>query len=656
MSKTTKIDVSSIEKDPKAYANSLSIQELVNVLKYFSDLYYNAPEKDTKKNYISDKNYDILRNVLEERDPKNPYLKIVGAPEKDAVKLPYPMGSLNKIRPEKEKLETFTNKYPGPYVLSDKLDGASAQFYKDKNGVFSLYKRGNGIYGAEISHLMKYVIPKSVKLKDIPNNTSIRGEIIISKQDFKKIDKIMVDARSAASGVVNSKNPNIEVAKLCQFVAYAILNPRYKSLDQLQLLQKYGFKVVTYQVEKNISFDMLSEYFIKRRIESEFEIDGIVVIDNSKVYEHMEGYPEYGFAFKTLLADQIEEAEIVKVIWTPSMDGYLKPTIEIKPVKFKKVTVKNITAFNAKYVYDNKLGPGAVIKVTRSGDVIPYILEVVKPAKQAQMPDVPWKWNETGVDIILKDIYGEQGDIVITKKLTHFFRSLGVKYISEGIVKKLVDEGYKTISDILAADKKNLYKIEGLGPKIVDKIYKNIYDALKNTSLATLMAASHIFGRNLGEKKLQEIINKYPNIMNENHTDNALRKMILEVYGFSDKSADRFVAHFKEFKKFFSEINKIVDISYLKNCKYNLPLPKEEEQSSQLNGLKIVFTGFRDKELEKYLTNKGAKVSSTVSKSTSMVIKSDDEKDKSNKILDAEELGIPIYTRTEFIKKYNINY
>ena len=94
---------------------------------------------------------------------------------------------------------------------------------------------------------------------------------------------------------------------------------------------------------------------------------------------------------------------------------------------------------------------------------------------------------------------------------------------------KLVGAGYKSVSSILGADKEELIQIEGLGKKIIDKIYKEIDDKMKTVELHTFMSATHAFGRGVGERKLREILRKYPNIINEKMSKKELTDKIMEV-------------------------------------------------------------------------------------------------------------------------------
>ena len=93
--------------------------------------------------------------------------------------------------------------------------------------------------------------------------------------------------------------------------------------------------------------------------------------------------PDHAFAFKMMLSEQVAEAKVVDVIWTPSKDGYLKPRVQIEPIKLSGVTIEYATGKNAQFIEKNRIGVGAVIQIVRSGDVIPDIIKIVKPDKRA---------------------------------------------------------------------------------------------------------------------------------------------------------------------------------------------------------------------------------------------------------------------------------
>jgi len=318
----------------------------------------------------------------------------------------------------------------------------------------------------------------------------------------------------------------------------------------MKQLKKMEINCVEYKIVKKLDEKILEDYLKERRTTSEFDVDGVVIVDSAKVYPLKAGNPENGFAFKMVLDDQFTIAEVVKVNWDYSMDSYCKPTVTIKPVELVGVTITNATAHNADFVWKNKLGPGAQIKIIRSGDVIPKIMEVIKPATKPQMPTIPYIWNETEVDIIIdytKKIPQEVKDRVTINLLIHFFSTLGIKYISEGILTKLVDNDYRTVGDIVGAIidlDEELNEIDGIGDKLIKKISKEIETRLDKAELYTFMDASHIFGKGIGSRKLKEIINYYPDIMMDKvneKTKNELKEKIIKIDGFAKLTATRFV-------------------------------------------------------------------------------------------------------------------
>lgn len=677
----TKTILKQINDDPVNFALNVSIDDLVTVIKKLADAYYNSSTP-----LVSDEIYDLIFETLKSRDPKNPVLKQTGSTVKVSrkkVKLSYPMGSLNKIKPNTGFIEKWLRQYEGPYVLSDKLDGISAQLLR-KDNKYYLYTKGEGDeegnIGEDISHLVELIQINGLdKLKE---GMAVRGELIMSREAFKKHSKEFKNSRNLVSGVVNAKTLNKNIAKDVEFVAYAMLDPIYEQPKQMKELKKMGFNLVyNFTVESGkLTQKLLEDTLVKRRKESPYDIDGIVCVDSSQTYELQPGYPEHAFAFKMILDDQYASAKVTKVVWDVSKDSYLKPVVHIEPVDLVGVTVSKATAHNAKFVVDNKIGKGAIIKIIRSGDVIPYILDVETPAKKISEPNVPYKWNDSEVDYIVdydQEVPEEIIAQVKVKNLTSFFAKIGVKYLSEGILTKFVDNGYDSIKNIITANKEELTEIEGLGEKIVKKIYDEIEDKLKKVKLSTFMAATNIFGFGLGETKIKDIIRTYPDIIHSTWTKKEMIENLNKIHGFSDISSTKFADKFKEFKQFLFDLNEVFDLPDLvkkvekkkaktknnekKKSKKGDDTESENDENedksesdNQFQNETIVFTGIRDKDLQETIESKGGKVTTSVSKNTTMVVTSENPDKSSSKYKKAVELKIKIYTVSEFKKKFNI--
>ena len=393
----------------------MSEKELSDLISKANQLYYcdNNP-------LFTDNEYDILREYILKKYPNNEeakegHTKCKISVEKNKVKLPYEMWSMDKIKPDTKELSKWIKKYKGPYVISCKLDGVSG-LYSSENGEKKLYTRGNGIYGQDISHIIPYLnLPSE---KDI----TIRGEFIIKKKVFEDIYKDKsANPRNLVAGIINQKTINPEKYKDLDFVAYEIINPQMKPSEQMEYLKTINIDKVKYDIKKEISNEILSEILIDWREKYEYEIDGIIII-NDLLYPRPNGNPEYAFAFKMIISDQIAEAKVLDVIWSPSKDGYLKPRVQIEPITLGGVNIEYATGFNAKYIIDNKIGLGALIQIIRSGDVIPHILKTIKPAENPILPDDPYIWNENKVEIILKN--KNEDDTVKEKVITLFFKKI----------------------------------------------------------------------------------------------------------------------------------------------------------------------------------------------------------------------------------------
>ena len=581
---------------------------------------------------MTDNQYDIIREYIETKYPNHPVLNEIGAPiEHNKVLLPINAPSLNKIKPSTNELPKWQLKYKGPYVLSAKEDGATG-IYSTINNENKLYTRGNGTYGQDISQLLKYMnIPKL-------DNCIVRGEFIMKKEVFQnKYSNTFANARNLVSGILNSKTLDIGKIKDVDFVVYEVIQPELKPSEQMKFIEKNNLKCVKYKLSNVLSNDDLSLMLVDWRKNYEYEIDGIVVKDDN-IHERTEKNPKHAFAFKMILSDQVAEAKVLDIVWAPSKDGYLKPRVRIEPLYMKGVRIEHITAFNAKYVKDNNLGIGSMIKLIRSGDVIPHILEITSSSEEPKMPDEEYIWIKSGVDIMLKD--RKSNSIVIQKNITGFFKGLSVESLGEGNVKRLIQSGLDTIPKIIAASKEDLLKVDGFKEKMASKIYNNIHDAIEKSNIVNIMQAANIFGRGLGVKKMKPILIKYPDILLSNEKSSEKVQKIVSIKGMAEKTAKKFVRNIKKFLTFMKESNlmyKLDEISKLK------------EKKGKYSGLKLVITGFRDKEFSEYIEKNGGELGNSVSKNTSYVIVNDLNED-TGKVVKAKKLNVPIVTIEEFKK------
>jgi NAD-dependent DNA ligase len=465
------------------------------------------------------------------------------------------------------------------------------------------------------------------------------------------------------AGIINNKTITTEIANIIkdiQFVAYEIIKPEMSPSNQMEYLKTINKYNVLYKIEATHSLtnDLLSETLIQWRNNSIYEIDGIIVSDD-KIYERKkEGNPEHSFAFKMVLSEQIAEAKVVDVIWRPSKDGYLKPRVKIEPLQLGGVKIEYATGFNGSFIYNNKIGVGTIIELIRSGDVIPYIRKVITEAKTPKMPDVPFIWNETKIDIMLEN--KEDDDTVREKIITSFFKGIGVEGLSNGNISRIIQAGYDTVPKIINMNQEDYLKVEGFKDKMSAKIYNGIKEKLQDVSLLTLMSASNLFGRGINEKKLELILNEEPNILLINESKNQKISRIINIKGIATKTAEAFTEKIEPFINFIKEIN--MEYKLHDNNNNHQPyshLEQHQEQQHQLhphplNKKTIIMTGFRDVNIQTNLKQIGAKLGCSVSKNTFLVLVKDKEED-TEKVNTARKLNIPLMTLSEFKTKYNFN-
>jgi len=613
--------------------NTLDQDELTNMLQYASKQYYNHIP------VLTDNQFDIIKNFIETKFPANKVTKEIGAEvERNKVVLPYEMASMDKIKPDTNALSNWCQKFAKPYVLSCKLDGVSGLYSFEQGSTPKLYTRGNGTVGQDVSHLIPYLKLPSNK------NIAIRGEFIISKQVFlTKYASKFANIRNMVAGIINSKTI-IDAVNDLEFVAYEVIKPVLKTSEQLDLIKSLNMNCVLYNLEtSNLTNEKLSTLLVDWRSNYIYEIDGLIVTSD-KIYPRIKGNPEHAFAFKMVLSDQIAEAIVTDIIWTPSKDGYLKPRVQIEPLNLGGVKIEYATGFNGAFIRDNNVGIGATIELIRSGDVIPHIKSIIVPAPQPKMPDVPYKWNDTNVDIILLNV--NEDPVVKEKNITGFFKGIEVDGLGGGNVARIIETGYDTVPKIINMSIADFLKVEGFKEKMATKLYTGIQEKLETASLISIMAASNIFGRGFNNKKMELILEEIPDILISSKTIGQKINAVTDIKGMADKTATTFVSKIEEFKLFLKECG-------LEN-KLQLTKSETEETINEANPLykkTVVLTGTRDKEVLNILKKNGAIQGSSVSKNTFMVVaKSAD--DDTGKAEEARKLGIPIVSVEQFIKLY----
>jgi NAD-dependent DNA ligase len=669
-------------KELQFYCNSVNIKELHSLKLYFDDLYYNSNVQEKPEDLnLSNQKYDIIKSTLTLLDKE--YKPPVGAKirtNENRTILPFFMGSINKITPdENNKLKLWNTKNPSKEnIISEKLDGVSGLFVykknhecpeertnKDKEQLGSqysggeykkMYTRGDGTIGADISFLIPYIssIPKN-----LTENITVRGELIIKKSVFTEKYKHRINARNMAAGLINAKTIKEGILDI-MFIVYEIIDDsvRPNPSEQMKTLRSLGFITANYQIYKTIKnerieypgetkseseseseMDFLAKIHNLMKAKSDYEIDGIIIQSNLEYDRNTTDNPDYLYAFKMMDENNIAETIVLDIEWSLSKYGQLIPVVIVEPVHLSGATISRISGNNASLLLKNKITPNSIVNVTRSKDVIPYIVNVVLTGDKFKYPNVPYTWGENHVHLMATNINEQQLGEMRIKLFASFFDKMNIKFVSEATIKKLYKHGFTTLLSILGAEVENLSKIPGLGKKSAERIVTNIKEGLKNVDVALLLGSSSIFGIGIGRKKIVSLLSSIPDLLSFSLPNKKeLKNRILKVEGFSEITAIKIIKNLNNAILFVDSIGEFTTF------KTNTRI------SDSLVGQKFCFTGFRDLSIEKNISDRGGKTITSISKTTTGLIINDGK--KSSKSDKANKLGVKIYKKDEFILKF----
>jgi NAD-dependent DNA ligase len=586
---------------------------------------------------ISDAMYDQL--VEEYETLYGSYVPMsTGGVIHNKCKLPSFSPSLDKIKTQYD-FNKWVEKYTGPYVVMDKVDGMSIIINYTDNDIFIYTHCTDGIHGSDVSHLCKYLnIPKDII------NLEIRGELAIYKDVFSKYNEEYECERAMISGVVNAtKNINYELVKQFTFFAFEIKNVPLKTSEQLAQLKQYGFTVPNYIIVNKLSFIDLSkelEEKISYLEENQFLPTKINIPRDGKViandlFEQLptNRNPLHKIAFK--IVGDTEEVTVLGVEWNASKHGKLKPRIHFKPIQLEGGTLNWVTGYNAKFIVDNQIGANSILLLSR--DIVADVVSIVKGTK-ASLPTQPYTWNDTKVDFLV-----QVNDQVKIKRIYTFFDTLETKHVGLKTVEKIYNAGYKSVLDFYQLTLEQLCAIKGFQTKGATKILDSINNSYNNVTLAKVMTGSCIFP-NFGEKRHQDILNNLPSITQCILFDKPMVSTddVKNVHGI-DSMATEYVQNIKTFKIFINILPKIkaklID-NYNNEEKQLLPIidtttvlieNKEEiveyltpplipptDKGSPLRGMTIVFSG--DKKQTNECKKLGAIVDMSVTKRTTLLV------------------------------------
>ena len=345
---------------------------------------------------MSDQDYDDLLESIKSEMPEDEYEAFVstlneGTIERNIdgkVKHPFIMGSLDKLKAEESEnvMRFIDENIADEMSVSAKVDGISSRAEYVNGKLVSLTTRGDGYFGQDITSKAKYIkgLPSALPYGVWDNFTgSIRGELVILKEDFEGIKDKYANPRNACAGIMNRKvgsrgEPvNESEARLVSFVPYTILGNQYAKVEQFGFLEDAGFNAAWNTIigKKGLGPDIVDKLFETAQQELPYETDGLVICDSE--WRNEDKYrPDGCKAFKIN-----QSAGITKIIgfdWgTPSANGKFTPVALLEPIQLAGTTVKRVTCNNITWIEKMGIEVGKTVKVCKRGEIIPAIEEVL---------------------------------------------------------------------------------------------------------------------------------------------------------------------------------------------------------------------------------------------------------------------------------------
>jgi DNA ligase (NAD+) len=654
------------------------VQALRDEIHRHNYLYYVLDQPE-----VSDAEYDRLFDELSSLEKQFPELMTpdsptqrVGAPPLEAFKTvrhSLPMLSLGKATSEPEFLDfhrrvlELSGADQVSYAVEPKFDGLAVEVVYLK-GLFSLgATRGDGTVGEEVTLNLKTVrsIPLRLRGKEVPERIEVRGEVIMNKADFAKLNRdretagepLFANPRNAAAGSVRQLDSKVTAARPLTMLAHGTGLLSGKDLsnhwDTLAYLKQLGFKVSD-PVELCTSVAQVKRYYeeiLDLRDRLPYEIDGIVIKVNDFELQRRLGEisrsPRWAVAWK--FPAQQEHTVVKDIIVSVGRTGALTPVALLEPVRVAGVEVSRATLHNEDEVKKKDIRIGDTVVIQRAGDVIPEVVKVIETKRTGTekpfiMPDL--------CPVCGSKVERPEGEAVhrctglacpaqIKEHLAHFaskgamdIEGLGYKFLEQ-----MVDKGIiRDQADLYFLKREDLMNMDRMG----DKLARNLLDAIdrsRKPALANLIYALGI--RNVGEHLASVLARNFKSIDTLAEQTKEGLTQVREVGPVVAESICNF---------FHNEKNLEV-LSRLKKGGVVFPEERTELAETPFSGKTFVLTGGLDSmtrdQARKIIETLGGRVSSSVSKKTDFVVAG---KDPGSKYAEAERLGIKTIGEEEFKK------
>ncbi len=672
------------------------IDSLRQVINYHDWRYYviNDP-------VISDYEYDILFKYLRETEERYPKLITPDSPTQRIA------SSLTKVFPEVPhltKMLSLDNGYTPEelrdfhcrviqglnipnitYVYEPKFDGAGIALVYQDNMLIRGVTRGDGAVGEDITPNVKtiHAFPLKAPLSQFGIYfMEVRGEVLINKEVFRKINQQRLEEglspfanpRNAAAGSLRLQDPR-EVSKkrLDAFIyqiTYAtdsrkknLLGDRIKThWEALEILKKCGFKV-TNEVKLCEGIEDVIRFcqdWENRREAFPYDIDGVVIKVNDISQEQLLGetshHPRWAIAFK--FKPKQATTKLEEITFQVGRVGTITPVATLRPVEVGGVTISHASLFNEDFIKEKDIRVGDTVLVERAGEVIPYVVKVIKEARTGKEKPIEFPSVCPSCGSRLIRIQEEAAwrcvniacPIQLMERLKHFasrramdIQGLGGKTATVLVLSKLIED----VGDIYYLTEEKLLKelharIEAMGlprPTFIGELNtQNLLQGIETSKNRPLHRVIYAIGiRYVGYTTatlLADLVNSMDELI-----DMPIERLE-ETPGIGPKIA-------QSIKQFFTIPENLKVIKKLKAAGVRMA---KEEKDGPLKDKVFLFTGTlsisRD-EAKNMVEALGGKSVSAVSKKVDYVVIG---KDPGSKFERAKDLGLKIIDEQEFLR------
>ncbi len=670
--------MSQLNSMTKAEAESriLKLRELINDYRY----HYHVLDESI----MSESAADSLKHeltLLEEKFPElitpdSPTQRVAGRPLDKFNKVTHQtrMISLADVFSEAEVREWVARNYklvPAKTQLTFftdiKMDGLAMSLHYHNGILTQAVTRGDGLVGEDVTMNVRTINNIPLKLsgdsKDIPEYVEVRGEVVIFKADFEKLnqiqtekgEKLFANPRNLAAGSIRQLDPRVASSRPLRFMAYDLVTPNLET-HQLayQRIREYGFQT-SMQDQTFDSLDQVLEeihHLGQIRESLPFGTDGVVIkINDRKIYQSLGiigKTPRGAVAYKY----PAEEAttKVRDIVISIGRTGAATPVAIFDPVEVAGSVVRHATLHNADEISRLDLRIGDTVIIYKAGDIIPQIKEVLtslrpddlpifdyEEALKSQYPELEF---ERPVGEVVYRVKGLDSGLILKRGVEYYASkpALNIEGLGEKNVNLLVDSGLvKNLSDLYRLDAAKVSQLERFAEVSANKLISAIENS-KTAPLAKFITALGI--RHVGVQTAISLADHFKSLA---LLIDATADDLLSIPDIGQVVAESILAY-------FADEDNLKQLQEMRELGVN---PFYDDQAIKpLAGQSYVVTGTLSKmgrdEAEARLRELGATVTGSVTKHTTALIAG--EKPGASKTVKAEKLGIPVIHEAEFLE------